>query len=51
MDNFEEYLWQGGPHKAEKAKVWKTVIGLQQVDGLEPPDYLIETVRQNKNWF
>lgn len=47
MDNFEEYLRQGEPDKAEKAKVWKTAIGLQQVDGLTPSDYLIETARQN----
>ncbi len=47
MDNFEEYLRQGEPNKAEKAKVWKTAIGLQQVDGLRPSDYLIETARQN----
>ena len=47
MDNFEEYLRQGEPNKAEKAKVWKTAIGLQQVDGLKPSDYLIETARQN----
>lgn len=47
MNNFEEYLIQGEPDKAEKAKVWKTAIGLQQVDGLTPSDYLIETARQN----
>lgn len=47
MDNFEEYLRQGEPTKAEKAKVWKTAIGLQQVDGLKPSDYLIATARQN----
>ena len=47
MDNFEEYLRQGEPNKAEKVKVWKTAIGLQQVDGLKPSDYLIETARQN----
>jgi len=47
MDNFEEYLRQGEPNKAEKAKVWKTAIGLQQVDGLKPSDYLIATARQN----
>ncbi len=47
MDNFEEYLRQGEPEKAEKAKVWKTAIGLQQVDGLKPSDYLIATARQN----
>ena len=47
MDNFEEYIRQGEPNKVEKAKVWKTAIGLQQVDGLKPSDYLISTARQN----
>ena len=47
MDNFDEYLRQGEPSKSEKAKVWKTAIGLQQVDGLKPSDYLIETAKQN----
>ncbi len=47
MDNFEEYLRQGEPVKAEKAKIWKTAIGLQQVDGLKPSAYLIETAKQN----
>ncbi len=47
MDNFEEYLRQGEPNKVEKAKVWKTAIGLQQVDGLKPSDYLIATAKQN----
>lgn len=47
MDNFEEYLRQGEPNKAEKAKVWKTAIGLQRVDGLKPSEYLITTAKQN----
>jgi fido (protein-threonine AMPylation protein) len=47
MENFDEYLRQGEPNKAEKAKVWKTAIGLQQVDGLKPSDYLIETAKKN----
>ena len=47
MDNFEDYLRQGEPNKAEKANVWKTAIGLQQVDGLKPSDYLIATAKQN----
>ncbi len=47
MTNFDEYLRQGEPDKAEKAKVWKTAIGLQQVDGLTPSEYLIETAKQN----
>jgi fido (protein-threonine AMPylation protein)/DNA-binding transcriptional ArsR family regulator len=47
MENFDEYLRQGEPNKAEKAKVWKTAIGLQQVDGLKPSEYLIEIAKQN----
>ncbi|MBS4040476.1 MAG: Fic family protein [Flavobacteriales bacterium] len=47
MENFDEYLRQGEPNKAEKAKVWKTAIGLQQVDGLKTSEYLIETAKQN----
>lgn len=47
MDNFEEYLRQGEPCKAEKAKDWKTAIGLQKIDNLTPSDYLIETARKN----
>lgn len=47
MDNFDEYLRQGEPKKAEKAKVWKTAIGLQQIDGLTPSAYLVETAKQN----
>lgn len=47
MENFDEYLRQNEPNKAEKAKVWKPVIGLQQVGGLKPSDYLIETAKQN----
>lgn len=47
MDNFDEYLRQGEPNKAEKAKIWKTAIGLQDIDGLKPSAYLIEAAKQN----
>jgi fido (protein-threonine AMPylation protein) len=47
MYNFDEYIRQGEPNKIEKAKVWKTAIGLQDVDGLKPSDYLIATARKN----
>ncbi len=47
MDNFDEYIKQGEPNKADKAKVWKTAIGLQKVDGLITSDYLIATAKQN----
>jgi len=40
MSNFDEYIKQGEPNRAEKAKVWRTAIGLQQVDGLKPSEYL-----------
>lgn len=47
MTDFDEYLRQGEPDKSGKAKAWKTAIGLQKVDGLEPSKYLIETARKN----
>lgn len=40
-----EYVRQGEPDRAEKARSWQTAIGLQQVDGLEVSDYLIDTAR------
>ena len=47
MDEFDQYLKQAEPNKAEKAKVWKAAIGLQQVDNLTPSGYLIEIAIQN----
>lgn len=47
IDDFEEYIRQGEPHKREKGYAWQTAIGLQAVDGLKPSDYLIETARQH----
>ncbi len=47
LNYFDEYIKQGEPNKSEKAKVWKTAIGLQDVDGLKPSSYLIDTARQN----
>ncbi|MDR2898399.1 MAG: Fic family protein [Spirochaetaceae bacterium] len=47
MSDFEEYIRQGEPDKKEKGIIWQTAIGLQQVDGLTPSAYLIETARQN----
>ena len=44
---FEEYIRQGEPDKKEKSIIWQTAIGLQQVDGLTPSAYLIETAKQN----
>jgi fido (protein-threonine AMPylation protein)/ribosomal protein S25 len=47
MSNFDEYIRLGEPQKKEKAENWKTAIGLQQVDGLTPSAYLIETAKAN----
>ncbi len=47
MWNFEEYIRQGEPDKKEKSLIWQTAIGLQQVDGLKPSAYLIETAKRN----
>jgi fido (protein-threonine AMPylation protein)/predicted DNA-binding protein (UPF0251 family) len=46
MYNFDEYIRQGEPDKKEKGLIWQTAIGLQQVDGLKPSEYLIQTAKQ-----
>ncbi len=33
--DFEEYIRQGEPSRAERAQAWRTAIGLQDVDGLK----------------
>ena len=47
MLNFDEYKKLGEPGKTEKAAIWETAIGLQQVDGLSPSSFLIETARNH----
>ena len=47
MQDFEEYIRQGEPHKREKGYAWQTAIGLQAVDDLKPSEYLIRTARQH----
>jgi len=47
MKNFDEYIIQGEPSQKEKAQIWQTAIGLQDVDGLKVSDYLIETGKEN----
>ena len=46
-DPFEEYIRQGEASQYEKAKAWKTAIGLQAVDGLTPSAYLIDLAKKN----
>ena len=45
--DFEEYIRQVEPAKREKSYAWSTAIGLQQVDGLTPSDYLLEVAKKN----
>ena len=47
IPDFEEYIRQGEPDKKERAQIWRTAIGLQQVDGLETSEYLKELARRN----
>ncbi len=47
MSEFDEYIRQGEPGKKEKAAAWQTAIGLQDVDGLKPSAYLIDTARKH----
>lgn len=42
-----EYIRQREPDKIDKSNAWKTAIGLQDVDGLEPSNYLIETAKEH----
>lgn len=45
--DFDEYIRQGEPGKQEKATLWRTAIGLQDVDGLTTSEYLKETARKH----
>ena len=45
--SFDEYLRQGEPSQKERAENWKTAIGLQAVDGLQPWAYLIDVAKRN----
>lgn len=40
--DFEAYERLAEPHKRERASLWRTAIGLQDVDGLKVYDYLKE---------
>ena len=43
MNDFEEYFKAGEPGRRERAEAWATAIGLQQVDGLVPSQFLFNT--------
>lgn len=42
-----EYIKQGEPSRKEKAETWETAIGLQDVDGLKPSKYLVDTAKDH----
>lgn len=46
-DPFEEYIRETEPNKRAKGYAWQTAIGLQDVDGLKPSEYLIKTAIKN----
>ncbi|MCR5747850.1 MAG: antitoxin VbhA family protein [Lachnospiraceae bacterium] len=46
-DPFEEYIRLGEPGKADKAYAWQTAVGLQDVDKLQPSEYLLDTAKEN----
>ena len=43
MSDFDKYIRQSEPESKEKARAWQTAIGLQDVDGLKPSEYLLQT--------
>ncbi len=47
MSEFDEYIRQGEPERKEKAAAWQTAICLQDVDGLKPSTFLIDTARKH----
>ena len=47
MSDFDKYIKQGEPGQAEKARIWQTAIGLQDVDGLKPSPYLLDTAKRH----
>lgn len=47
MNVFEEYLNSEDLEKRERAKLWRTSIGLQDVDNLRVSNLLIETARKH----
>ncbi len=44
---FDEYLNDKNLDKRERAKLWRTSIGLQAVDNLRVSDFLIKTARKH----
>ena len=47
IPNLDEYIRQGEPQQRERGEAWKVAIGLQQVDGLQTSEYLLDTARKH----
>ena len=46
-DPFDEYIKNLPPTRRELGQAWSTAIGLQDVDGLKPSEYLYETAKKS----
>ena len=46
-EEFEQYLRAEEPDKVQRAKNWSIAIGLQDVDGIHPSDFLIGLAKRN----
>ena len=46
-DPFKEYIKEGSPSQKELGNAWSAAIGLQDVDGLRPSEYLYDTAKKN----
>lgn len=46
-DPFDEYIKNLPPSRREIGQAWSAAIGLQDVDGLKPSEYLYETAKKN----
>lgn len=47
LEGFDKYYEAPEPGRSERAYAWATAIGLQDVDGLRPSQYLIDTAKRN----
>ena len=47
QEDFDEYTRQVEPSAQQNAADWQTAIGLQQVDGLKPSQYLLDVAQRN----
>lgn len=45
--DLNEYIRQGEPEQSAKSEAWQIAIGLQQVDGLQTSDYLLDTAKDH----